>query len=417
MGGSRITKRLVEGLLPRTTEFTVWDRDLTGFGVRVRPTGAKAYIATCREGRGRGAPVRKHTIGAVGKLTPDQARKAAAAILAGAIRGARPAGEAGRTALDGPGNPTVSELLDRFIGDHVAVNLKPKTAYDYKRLVEAVLKPRLGAKKARALSPKDVAAMHDALRATPVQADLAVRVLSSAMSLAETWGLRDPGTNPCDVARNGARRRERVLSDVEVARLLDATDALERAAAITRPQALAVRLLFATGCRPGEICGLEWGGVDFDGGAILWPDAKAGALVKPMTAETRLLLDGALQVVGVPYVCPSPALMRMRVDVLEGAFERVMKRAKVKATENATCQLVRHWFCTKVYGDPAIPLPDQMAICGHRSVATAMRYARPVQEQVRRTAEEAAGRRAEALEAARATLKGDNVVRLRRGPE
>jgi integrase len=384
----------------------------------VRPTGAKAFVAVYRAGRGRGAPVRKQTIGAVGKLTPDQAREEAARVLAGATLGADPAGElaADRAALkEEKSAPTVAEVLDRFVSDHVDVNLKPKTAYDYRRLVNVVLKPRIGDKKARALAPKDVAEMHHALRATRVQADQAVRVLSSAMNLAETWGLRDPGSNPCGIRKNGSRRRERLFSDVEVARLLNATDQLESAETITKAQALAVRLLFATGCRAGEICGLEWGGVDFDEGVILWPDTKTGALVKPMTTEARELLKRAVPVAGVPFVAPSPALKMMRVEVLEGAFERVMKHAKVPARENATCHLVRHWFCTKVYSDPTIALPEQMRICGHKSVATAMRYAQTVMDAVKAGAEASAKKRAAALEVARTKLKGKNVLTLKAG--
>jgi hypothetical protein len=32
----RVTKRVVDRLIPRATEFTVWDSKLPGFGVRVR---------------------------------------------------------------------------------------------------------------------------------------------------------------------------------------------------------------------------------------------------------------------------------------------------------------------------------------------------------------------------------------------
>lgn len=35
----RITKRTVDALQPVGSEYTVWDDAVTGFGVRVRPTG------------------------------------------------------------------------------------------------------------------------------------------------------------------------------------------------------------------------------------------------------------------------------------------------------------------------------------------------------------------------------------------
>jgi Arm DNA-binding domain len=52
----RITKRTVEALQSSCNEFTVWDNAVTGFGVRVRATGAKSYVVVYRAGAGRGAP-------------------------------------------------------------------------------------------------------------------------------------------------------------------------------------------------------------------------------------------------------------------------------------------------------------------------------------------------------------------------
>jgi len=40
----RITKRTVDALQSSCNEFTVWDNAVTGFGVHVRPSGAKSEI-------------------------------------------------------------------------------------------------------------------------------------------------------------------------------------------------------------------------------------------------------------------------------------------------------------------------------------------------------------------------------------
>jgi hypothetical protein len=53
MTTQRITKRAVDALKPNGFEFTVWDDTVTGFGVRVRPTGAKSYVWSI--GRAQGA--------------------------------------------------------------------------------------------------------------------------------------------------------------------------------------------------------------------------------------------------------------------------------------------------------------------------------------------------------------------------
>ena len=53
---------------------------MTGFGVRVRSTAAKSYVVVYRAGAGRGAPARRYTVAAVGKITPELARARAKVI-------------------------------------------------------------------------------------------------------------------------------------------------------------------------------------------------------------------------------------------------------------------------------------------------------------------------------------------------
>lgn len=163
MNEARITKRMVDGLEPRDAEYTAWDRDLTGFGVRVRPTGSKAYIVAYRAGRGRAAPYRRQTIGATNKLAPEQAREEAERILAGATLGADPAAElaAAKAARAEERNaPKVRDLLDRFLTEHAEVRLKARTAAGYRQIIEEALKPELGDIAVRAVTPAQVAALH-----------------------------------------------------------------------------------------------------------------------------------------------------------------------------------------------------------------------------------------------------------------
>src|ERR1700741_495848 len=131
MTARRITKRTVDAVKPNGGEFTVWDDTLTGFGVRVRPTGAKSYVVVYRAGTGRGTPVRRYTIAAVGKITPERARARAKAILGAVAHGYDPANE--KTAERG--TPTVAELADRFMTDHVRPKRKAGTAEFYRDIL------------------------------------------------------------------------------------------------------------------------------------------------------------------------------------------------------------------------------------------------------------------------------------------
>lgn len=225
-------------------------------------------------------------------------------------------------------------------------------------------------------------------------------MLSSAMSWAEEFGLRPHGPNPARIRLTGSRRRTRLFSDTGVSRLLAKVDELETEGKISATVALGIRLLFATGCRAGEICTLQWSNVDLEEGLLRWPSSKTGFLEKPITAEAHELLKGAQRIVGVDWVCPSSLHKPLRVETLEAGFEKVMKAAKVPANENATLHLIRHWFATKTYTDKRIALPVQMAIVGHASVATAMRYAHVGRDEVKQAAQEAARRRTGAVKAA-----------------
>lgn len=86
MTARRLTKQVVDELVPRDTDYVVWCGKLPGFGCRVRATGHKSFIVMYRAG-GRNATPRKVTIGVYGRLTVEQAREEAGKILAKAELG------------------------------------------------------------------------------------------------------------------------------------------------------------------------------------------------------------------------------------------------------------------------------------------------------------------------------------------
>ena len=44
----KLTQKMVASLKAKDREYTAWDSEIPGFGVRVRPTGAMAYILQYR---------------------------------------------------------------------------------------------------------------------------------------------------------------------------------------------------------------------------------------------------------------------------------------------------------------------------------------------------------------------------------
>ena len=74
MANSQITKRLIDSLKSRSSEYFIWDGSLAGYGVRIQTSGAKSYVIKYRAGSGRAAPTRRLTLAKIGTLTPEEAR-------------------------------------------------------------------------------------------------------------------------------------------------------------------------------------------------------------------------------------------------------------------------------------------------------------------------------------------------------
>ncbi|EJK81628.1 Arm DNA-binding domain-containing protein [Rhizobium sp. AP16] len=88
-----LTKRVVDAAQPNRERYHVWDSELSGFDLRVGPTGVKTFILRYRaDGGGRSATQRILTIGRFGSVTVEQARKLAKAKLGGVAAGEDPAG-------------------------------------------------------------------------------------------------------------------------------------------------------------------------------------------------------------------------------------------------------------------------------------------------------------------------------------
>ena len=91
----KITKRAVDALRPDRNGKDIfhWDAGdgaLKGFGVRMKPSGAAAYLVQYRNKDGR---TRRLVIGKVGTLTPDEARTLANDALRAVAKGSDPSAE------------------------------------------------------------------------------------------------------------------------------------------------------------------------------------------------------------------------------------------------------------------------------------------------------------------------------------
>lgn len=410
MTTARISKRTIEAIEARSSEFTVWDEALRCFGVRVRPSGAKSFVVVYRAGAGRGAPVRRFTIAAVGKITPEHARARAKMILGAVAHGNDPAGQK----TTERGTPTVAELAACFMADHVRPKRKPATAEFYRDILDRIVQPAVGTTKADKLTRLQVGKLHSSLADTPFQANRVLAVIGSMYAFGSRAGLVPENANPArGIGKFKEGRRERFLTGQELERLGSAireaesvgipwsldelnpnakhVPKIKRSTKIEPSAAAALRLLLFTGCRLREILHLRWEYVDFERGCLFLPDSKTGRKTIILNAPALAVL-GDLERRG-PYVVPGDNPKRPRHD-LKRPWESITKRAGLTGVR---LHDLRHTYASFGAGG-GLGLPIIGRLLGHSQTTTTARYAHLDNDPLKLASEAIAGRIAAALE-------------------
>lgn len=411
---ARLSKRSIDQLRPSDGEYFVWDAELSGFGVRVQPSGAMSYVAKYRLGRGRTAPTRRVTIAPTTVLTADQARLEARRILGLAAIGEDPAGV---RATDRE-MPTIRALADMFVGEHLKAKRKASTVVWAEDIIRRIIIPQIGATKLDKVSTTQVAQLHLKHSGTPSQANRTLAVLSSMFGFAARRGIIPNGFNPTrGIERYRERSRERYLTVDELKRLGDAlreaetvgipwrevdpnhpkakhvpkTDELRRTR-LAPDVAAALRLLMFTGARVGEVLGLRWEYIDEERGIAFLPDSKTGR--KPIIlSEPALECLRGLERRG-NYVVSGDSRDGRRHD-LKRPWAMICRHAGISEVR---LHDLRHTFASFGAGT-GLGLPVIGRLLGHNDVSTTQRYAHLDAAPLKRAADDISSRIADALNA------------------
>ena len=371
---AKLTKRTVDMAEAGERVTVAWDDELRGFGLRVYPNGRKVYIVKCRvKGQQRFI-----TLGQHGPVTADQARAKAYNILSEAKNGRDPARELDQMRK----SPTMKDLGERFLKEHVAVRCKPSTQGEYKRSVELFINPKLGTRKVCDIERKDIAEFHHTLRDIPYQANRTLGVLSKMFNLAEVWGLRPDHSNPClHVKKYPEQKRERFLSSEEYVALGKALDAIEADGSESKSAITAIRLLMLTGCRLGEIMTLKWDYVDLKAREFRLPDSKTGAKVVHFGKTLVDVLKSIERMEGNPWVITGRK-EGARLTDLQHPWRRIRVRAGLPELR---IHDLRHSYAS---GALALGegLPMIGKLLGHTQVQTTARYAHLANDPVKAAA-------------------------------
>lgn len=404
-GGGRLTKRLIDAMQYRgagNRRDVRWDDELSGFGVRVYPTGKKAFVLSYRvHGRKR-----LMTLGAYGVLTLDEARRKARAHLVAVEDGRDPLDVKKRQAA----GETVRDLCQAYIERYAKVH--KRTWQDDERRLAGRIVPAWGGLKASSLSKADVAALHSKIgREHPYEANRVVELLSKMFELARTWSfVPEDHPNPArGIDRFREHKRDRWVTADELPKLAQAIDA---AGNVYVRAALWLYLL--TGVRKSELLRAKWADVDWDRKELRLPETKAGRVhYVPISAPAQAILKQIPQVEGNPYILPSARRRRGKPADEPGHLVNISKPWRAIRAEAGVIDVRLHDL-RRTVGSWLAQAGSSLHLIGrvlnHSSSATTSIYARFGQDHVR-DALEAHAKRILGVAKKKA---GGTVVNLRR---
>ena len=283
--------RRIAAARPREKKYCVWDDRISGLGVCIYPTGARSFFLR-RKPHGK---VRSVTLGRVGTLTVAQARQEARRVLPTLTDLPRDGG--------GPRYPArpMPAFAEEFLERH-ARHWRPSTLESNAYLVRKYVVPAFADRTVDAVTAVHVRDWFASLAGRPGVANRTMPVLSVMMRMAEVWGYRLHNTNPCKRTRRYPMApMERYLSPAEFARL----NAVLGRDEFYCPHIVAiVRLLMLTGCRFGEIAGLQWDWIR--GRRIRLPQSKSGPRTVYLCGAARAVIDAIPRYsADCPFLFPS----------------------------------------------------------------------------------------------------------------
>ena len=364
-----LSKRVVDRLSVNGKDAIFWDRDLAGLGIRVYPSGKKVFVVQTRAfGRSK-----RVTLGTHGKLTAEQARKNAAAVIARIKKGQPP------VPPEPAPVPTVADLAERYQREYVEMHCKPATVSHYRLMLRKHIVPALGERLVAEVEHKDILSFHTGLHHMPTVANRAVDILVKMYNLADAWGWRPAGSNPCrGVPRFKVGKHERFLTREELYRLGQVLRAAPAERLASTHAAAAIRLLVLTGCRRNEILGLRWDDLNFDTGEMRLPDSKTGARMVPLTSVAADVLKGLARTPNNPWVFPGKKKGTRLVNIND-SWDRVRTRAGL---DGVRLHDLRHTFASRALAlGESLPMIGDLL--GHRMVSTTARYAHLARDSVR----------------------------------
>jgi integrase len=395
----KLTEALLDSLTPSDRDQYLFDTIVTSLGFRLTPAGKGIFIV------GRNP---RHTVGSRPPLRLAEARDLAAQMLQDIRLGRDPQlARKARAQAAAAGRMLVSQLVDKWLTDHVRPKLKPRTISDYERLTAQHIIPALGHLPVTQTGRDDVVQLHLAMQRTPRRANYTISTVHGIFAFAEDLGLRPRGSNPAQrIKRYREGKIERFLNEAEIAQAADGIAAAEQSGKIGVHAAAGLRLCLFTGARSGEITAAKWSHVDWTRKIIRLPDSKTN---EPRTIH---LSDAAVEVLrAIPRVEPYIIAGAIAGEPFKNLSRSWILARGFAGLKDVRLHDLRHSYASLAAGRGA-SLQMIGKLLGHRVAATTARYAHLARDAAAAVNDELGAAMTAAI--AKGKAPPANVVKLKR---
>ena len=317
---ANLTKRSIDAFRYRGGWDVRWDAAVPGFGVRVYPSGKKAFVLSYRA-RGR---KRLMVLGRYGAdLTLDQARTRARKERVKVGEGVDPLEEkraAGR-------GRTFGDLIDDFMEKYVQVN-RFKTEKAIRGRLDRNIPAAWKRRNADAIETWEIEALHKKIGANHLyEANRLLEILRTMYGQAPLWKyLAKDAPNPTKgIKRFKEKKRKRWVTPEEVPPLVQAID--EEANVYVRA---ALWLYLLTGLRKSELLAAKRADIDWNRAQLRLQDTKSGEEQHAaLSAPAMMILRAIPKIEKNPYILPGAKEGGHLVNINK-PWGRVRKRATVR---------------------------------------------------------------------------------------
>ena len=316
-----LTKRAIDAFKyqgPEPKRDIRWDDEISGFGIRIYPSGKKSFVVSYRiDG------IKKLLVlGSYGVLTLVQARDLAREELGKVLKRIDPLNERKKFSKSSDMKTLVHTYLERHAKIH-----KKSWKEDERRLNQHIL-PLWGTRKVGSVKRNDIANLHTKLgQRAPYEANRLLRLLSKMFSLAIQWGFLDEGgINPThNIQLFKEQKRDRWLTPDELPAI---AQALNQESNIYARYAFWIYLL--TGARKTELLTAKWEYVDWNRNELKLPYTKTGNVhYIPLSSAAINVLKLIPKEQGNPFIFPGYKKGMSLVNISK-AWSRVRKSAGVE---------------------------------------------------------------------------------------